>query len=175
MREVLIVCVCSWWRTSSGPKTALSSKEATVAAGQNCPQSSGLDEPAGEKRQTERSAQSQETHCSEEGEWSKLFTRQTQLPVSDAGLLTVSLSLHLQVILKEREERKQRRLLEEMGLLPEQELQLDDQPPSNVADATGEKQHREGPRTLGERWRECANDVPAMFFYPHKAQTQTCV
>lgn len=73
------------------------------------------------------------------------------------------LSLRLQVILKEREERKQRRLLEEMGLLPEQEGQPaatdaadaveeeeeEDQSPSSITDATGENEHRQGPHTLG--------------------------
>lgn len=50
------------------------------------------------------------------------------------------------VILKEREERKQRRLLEEMGLVPEQESQPvtdaaeDDLSPSNIADASGENE-----------------------------------
>lgn len=48
------------------------------------------------------------------------------------------------MILKEREERKQRRLLEERGLLPEQDFQpgtgaAEDQQ-SDVTDATGEKQ-----------------------------------
>lgn len=62
-------------------------------------------------------------------------------------LIVFFLSLHLQVILKEREERKQRRLLEERGLLPEQDFQpgtdaTEDQQ-SNVTDATGEKQHLE--------------------------------
>lgn len=56
-----------------------------------------------------------------------------------------SLSLHFQVILKEREERKQRRLLEERGLLPEQEVQpvtdaFEDEQ-SEVAAATGENKH----------------------------------
>lgn len=60
-------------------------------------------------------------------------------------LIVFFFSLHLQVILKEREERKQRRLLEERGLLPEQEFQPvtdaaeDEQ--SNVTDGTGENEH----------------------------------
>lgn len=52
---------------------------------------------------------------------------------------------HPQVILKEREERKQKRLLEERGLLPEQgsEPVVDaaEEEQCNVSNATGENKH----------------------------------
>ena len=46
-----------------------------------------------------------------------------------------------QVILKEREERKQRRLLEERGLLPENELQPANEEEMGDTNATGQKKH----------------------------------
>lgn len=83
-----------------------------MAAGESSTQPSGLHLPSGEERQAEGGAQSQETHAAQEGKGS-LSLKERRSPLS--------LLVDLQVILKEREERKQKRLMEERGLLPEDE------------------------------------------------------